>query len=343
MGAAHDRTDRGRGRGGTGARRASAGAVAVALCALLALGTGPARGAGGDTAPAGSAASSVRPAVVPASPGAVRELARLQRRIADHVTTHGSVYTFASYLDTTGRIVLESDAPPRVVRAVTGRSATATLPGTPVARASGGSGPAAFHRRNDDAPFDGGAGIRTLPSGPCSLGIAVRGGSGQVVSTASAACHTGSPVVTETGLTVGGLAYRNTELDVALIAGQSYSGRIYTGNVVSTTTTPVLSAGAAALGERDICFSGRTSGEQCGHAVISTSAQLCYARCWGPLVVIRGGAVLPQQGDWGGPVYKKEAAGAHVRGQVFATSGGSCYLTSWPRISATVGVSIVTG
>ncbi|MFE0427261.1 hypothetical protein [Streptomyces sp. NPDC058953] len=66
--------------------------------------------------------------VRPESSGAARELARLQARIEARFADHGDGYGFAGYLDaTTGRIVLESVAPPDVVTAVAGRRATGTL------------------------------------------------------------------------------------------------------------------------------------------------------------------------------------------------------------------------
>ncbi|MFH8615353.1 hypothetical protein ACH4E8_09795 [Streptomyces sp. NPDC017979] len=329
------------------------GAIAVVVFALLSLGAGPAldseKGAAPSHEPA-RVASDRNPggsaAVLPVPPGATRELSRLQKRIAAHVAAGGGAYTFTSHLDrTTGRIVLESDAPQDVVIAVTGRRATASLP-TPAVAPVQNRTVNQFHRRNDDSPFKGGAGIRAAgATGPCTAGFALRNGAGNVYSTSSASCSTtGARVSTESGVSSHGtVIFQQPAVDVAVIAGRPYGGRIYTGNPVSTTTIPVVSAGDALVGDSNHCYSGRTSGEVCGGQVVSVNGQFCGGQsCWGPLLVVRGGA-LPQPGDQGAPFYTKDAAGAHARGQVFASNGSLCFVTPWRRLSDALGLSIHTG
>ncbi|MEU5979382.1 hypothetical protein [Streptomyces sp. NPDC047315] len=346
-----DRTRRG--PGAWRKRRRPTGAIAAVVIALLTLGAGPAPGSEKDAAPPRETtrvvpehASGAAASVPPVPPGAARELARLQKRISAHVAAGGTTYTFASYLDRTkGQIVLESDAPPDVVVAVTGRRATASLR-TPTAAPPQDRSANQFHRRNDDPPFKGGAGIRaTAANGPCTAGFALRDSGGTVYGTGSASClPAGASVSTESGVSSHGtVVLRQPAVDAAVIAGRSYGGRIYTGGPASTTTIPVLSAGDAVIGGANYCYSGRTSGEVCGGQVVSVNGQLCGAQsCWGPLLVVRGGP-LPQPGDQGAPFYAKDANGAHARGQVFVTSGSSCFVTPWRRLSSALGLSIQTG
>ncbi|MER6913591.1 hypothetical protein ABT354_18135 [Streptomyces sp. NPDC000594] len=342
-------------RSGTGWRSTAAGAVGtvgVLLVALLTVGTEPARGTGQDPASPGPTArtapdrtAGAAAALRPEPPGAVPELARLQKRIAARVVAHGTAYTFASYLDrTTGRIVLESDAPPKVVTEVAGRRATAPLraPATGPVRDPGLD---LYHRRDDTPPFYGGGGIRTAGTGPCTSGFAVRNGAGTVLMTGSASCFpAGAAVVTESGAQAyGTVAVRQPAVDAVLIGGGSYAGRIFTGPVTSTTSIPVVSAGEPVVGGAGYCHSGRTTGEQCGHTVISTNGQLCGpSGCMAPVVVFNDG-VLPQPGDQGAPFYAKNASGAHARGQVILASGTTGYVTSWGRLSGVLGLTIVTG
>ncbi|MFI1018797.1 hypothetical protein [Streptomyces sp. NPDC020965] len=333
------------------------GTVAVALISIMAMGTGSAQGGDRDAAPATetirvvpeSTRSGGADAFLPELPGAVRELTRIQQRIAAHVTAGETAHTFASYLDrTTGRIVLKSDAPSEVVIAVTGRRATAPLTTplpAPAAAPFQDPGINAPHRYQDNAPFSGGAAIRTATTPPCTSGLAVKVSTGQVYLTTSASCfpHNG-PVQTEVGATPLGTAFhRVPQVDTVVIGGRTYGGRIYVGGLVTSSTIPVASAGAATVGPVEHCYSGRTSGEVCANKVVSLNGQLCGPReCTYGLIVTRGGSP-PQPGDQGAPFYFKDAAGAHVRGQVYVAVGAECFVTSWTRISTALGVSIVTG
>ena len=95
--------------------------VAIALLAFAlaaALATANASAAtGSGSKPTGSAANpGVAAAQAPdrsvsrraAAPAATQALTTIQRRIADYVATHGTKYTFASYLDSSGRVVLDT-------------------------------------------------------------------------------------------------------------------------------------------------------------------------------------------------------------------------------------------
>ena len=56
------------------------------------------------------------------SAAATEALTAIQRRIADYVAAHGTKYTFASYLDSAGRVVVDTDAPASVVSGLTSLS-----------------------------------------------------------------------------------------------------------------------------------------------------------------------------------------------------------------------------
>ena len=128
-----------------------------------------------------------------------------------------------------------------------------------------------------------------------------------------------------------------------LLNGQPYAGRIFTGGVLSSTSIPVVAAGSASVGYTNYCHSGRTTGENCGHTAVSTTAQVCTATgCKTNVIAFRGG-VLSQGGDSGSPFYAKDARGAWIRGHVIAGNGTTSYAETWNKVTARYGVSIVTG
>jgi hypothetical protein len=341
--------------------------VAVATAALVVLTAGPAQGAPdkGNGA-AGAAAAKADPSLAPDRVGgptvavsseAVSMLSAIQRRIADYVAKNGTAYTFSSYVDgTTGKLVIESDAPDSLVSSLTKlSSASATSAERLVASQAmvrHGTISDDFSRRDDTPPFWGGAGISS-GGGICSNGYAVRDNSTGVVSmtTAGHCFNVGSTVLTESGAnTVGTVSNRHLPTitgeprDVELTGGQSYAGRIYTGGTTSSTSVPVFAAGEAVVGFTNYCHSGRTSGEQCGHTANSITGQVCTATgCKSPVIVWTGGGAS-QGGDSGSPFYVMDSSGrAWIRGHVIAGDGVTSYSEKWTAISPLLNVSIVTG
>jgi hypothetical protein len=207
-----------------------------------------------------------------------------------------------------------------------------------------------FHRRDDVPAFWGGGGL--LASGSlCSTGYAVQhwwGGRSMV--TAGHCFANGTSVNTESNLrTVGTVSNRllaslgSGPVDMELIGGQSYSGRIFTGGVTSSRSIPVVAAGSAVVGFNNYCHSGRTTGEQCGHTATSISAQVCTATgCKSPVIAYTGGTIQ-QGGDSGGAFYAKDASGAWIRGHVIASSATTGFVEPWTKVQSRYGVSIVTG
>ena len=286
-----------------------------------------------------------------ASPAATQALTAVQRRIADHVAAHGTSYTFASYLDSAGRVVLDTDAPASVVSKLTRVSNPGQRRALGNARIHRSRIADAFHRRDDIPSFWGGAGI-TNSGGICSSGYAVRNSVGTVFSVSAGHCFAnGANALVESGLRSYGIVsgrrlptVTGGSTDSELLGGQSYAGRVYTGGVVSTTSRGVAAGGAASVGYTNYCHSGRTTGENCGHTATSTNAQVCTSSgCKSPVIAFTGGTMI-QPGDSGGAFYAIDSAGkAWIRGNVIATNGTTGWATPFTTVASTYGVSVVTG
>jgi len=288
-------------------------------------------------AAAGKASRAVSPAVSQAS-------STIQSRIVDFVRTHGTKHTFGSFADpATGKVVIETNAPAGVVSSLVG-----TFAGLVEVRKQTISD--AFSRRDDVAPFWGGAGITlTAPNPRCSSGYTVRNSAGtRFLVTAGHCFSNGQTARTELGGRVVGTVSGNglPSQDMELIGGQSYGSSIYIGGVNSTTGAHVASAADPVVGFNNYCHSGRTTGENCGHTVNSVTATVCTSSgCKSPVIRFTGGT-LPQGGDSGSPFYANSvsAPDKHIRGHIIAISGDgvSAYAEKWSRVSARYGVSIVT-
>lgn len=340
-------------------RRTLIGTVVAATAALTVLTMSPAEGAPGKpTGPATAAASAKaapdRAAATPPAPkaAAAAALATIQTRIAAYVAKHPGAYGFGSYLDrTTGRIVLETDAPAALVSTLTAQPAAATAQRQAVAAAViRTAGPTdQWHRRDDIPAFYGGGGI--VSGGTCSSGYAVQNGAGtRFMVTAGHCFANGASVNTESGANVYGTV-SNRRLptvtghaqDMELIGGRSYWGRIFTGGVTSSTSQPVVGAGDAVVGYADYCHSGRTTGENCGHTALDNNAQVCtQTGCKQPVTSFNGG-VQSTNGDSGSPFYVKDATNVWIRGHILAGNGVTSYAEPWSQVSSAYGVSIVTG
>lgn len=284
-------------------------------------------------------------------------LSTLQARVRSYVAAHGTTYTFGTYTDaTTGKIVIDTDAPSTVVASLAAVSPAAT------SAAPRGSATTAkvqlnrvrvsdqFQRRDDTPSFYGGGGL-LASNALCSAGYTVTNASGNRWMVSAGHCYAiGTAVNTESNArSFGSVTNRalaslgQTGLDMELLNGQSYAGRIFTGGVTSSSSIPVVAAGSASVGYTNYCHSGRTTGEQCGHTAVSTTAQVCtQTGCKSPVIAFRGG-VLSQGGDSGSPFYAKDASGAWIRGHVIAGDGTTSYAETWTKVAARYGVSIVTG
>jgi hypothetical protein len=350
----------------------------AAVAAALTLSARPAEGA--DTRPTSgpkpvpSAGADEGTNVMTVPPAASAALVKIQKRIADYVTTHRTPYTFGNYVNpTTGKIVLDTDAPASLV---------ATLVDLPDASAEQrqAASQTQVHRKTmrnvsgrwaDTSPFSGGASIQPLGGGViCSSGYAVRDSAGTTYMVTAGHCFDyGTTVASEGGVTVFGTVshvYRSmlaggTGKDMELIGGQDYDGRIYTGPNFSSTSAPVFGAGPAVVGFDNYCYSGRSGGEHCGLTVLSVDGQVCVQyRCTSPTITFTGGVLL-QPTDSGAPFYcysttdtdpsgqcvssaPKGPAVVKIRGHVVAatTDGTTGYVEPWAVVASTLNVSIVT-
>lgn len=325
-------------------------AAAVAATAALTMAAAvPAQAA----APAGdNLAPDRNVTVAPASAAAATALATIQDHIAQYVATHGTTYSFGSYLDaTTGRIVLDTDAPADLVRKLTdlsGRATTAQQRAANRIQVRRATITDAWHRRDDIPAFYGGGGIRS--GSICSSGFPVQNSAGTRFMVTAGHCYpNGATVLTESSnYTYGTVSNRRLasatghSMDVELIGGKSYAAQIFTGGTTSTTSIPVVSAGQASVGYQNYCHSGRTTGEQCGHTATSITGQVCTGTgCKSPVIVYTGGTIQ-QSGDSGGPFYAQNSSGAYIRGHVIASSSTTGYVQPWIVISSELNVSVVT-
>lgn len=279
-------------------------------------------------------------------------LASLQRKIAQYVATNGTKYTFGSYVDpATSQIVLDTDAPADVVATVTNPTGLSSGQRRAVnrVRVQRATVKDAWDRRDDTPAYYGGGGLLSGNS-LCSAGYAVRRADGTQVMTTAGHCYAnGAAVTTESGNnSYGTVSDRRLPtvtghaMDMELIGGSSYYGRIFTGGVNSTTSLPVIGAGSATVGYTDYCHSGRTTGENCGHTATSLTAQVCTATgCKSPVIAFTGGT-LPTGGDSGSPFYVKDSTSVWIRGNVIAGDGSTSYAEPWTVIASELGVSIVT-
>jgi hypothetical protein len=277
-------------------------------------------------------------------------LAKVQARVANYVAKNGTKYTFGTYADPrTGNVVIDSNAPARLVASLTSLKTDTLLKSVKV-QARRIKITDTYQRRDDIPAYYGGGGL--LASGAlCSTGYAVKNSVGtRFMVTAGHCFANGTSVRTESNLRVVGTVSNRLlaslgsgPVDMELLGGQSYAGRIFTGGVTSSTSIPVVAAGTAYVGYNDYCHSGRTTGERCGHTATSITAQVCtQTGCKSPVIAYTGGTIQ-QGGDSGGTFYAKNSSGAWIRGHVIASSSTTGYVEPFTQVASRYGVSIATG
>lgn len=339
-------------------------ATVVAVSGLVAAG-GPAQARpsaekekdkGAVSQPAPASQRPDRAAGKAATDASQKALSTIQSRVRSYVAKNGTKYTFGTYADaSTGKIVMDTNAPADVVASLTSatsgesttsqRGAASTKVQVNKQRTSD-----QFQRRDDTPSFYGGGGL-LASNALCSAGYTVTNASGNRWMVSAGHCYAiGTRVNTESNLRYFGTVTNRalaslgqTGLDMELLNGQPYAGRVFTGGVTSNTSIPVVGAGSASVGFANYCHSGRTTGENCGHTAVSTTAQVCTATGCKTNVIAFTGGVLSQGGDSGSPFYAKDSRGAWIRGHVIAGNGSTSYAETWNKVAARYGVSIVTG
>jgi hypothetical protein len=277
-------------------------------------------------------------------------LATVQTRIAKYVGAHGTKYTFGSWSDPrTGAVVVDTNAPASLVSSMTSFAGNASLASVKV-QARKQTISDTYNRRDDIPNYYGGGGI--LAAGAlCSTGYAVQNSAGTRFMVTAGHCYAnGQSVNTESNLRQVGVVQNrllaslgNGPVDMELLGGQGYWGRIFTGGVTSSTSLPVVGAGTAYVGYNNYCHSGRTTGEQCGHTATSISGQVCtQTGCKSPVIVYTGGTIQ-QGGDSGGTFYAKDSSSIWVRGHVIASDSTTGYVEPFTQVQSRYGISIVNG
>lgn len=334
-------------------------ATAAAVSSLVAAG-GPAQARAADhkakqrvttskPAPASERPDSRASRVPPTA--SQKALTSIQSRVRTYVAAHPEKYTFGTYANAlTGKIVIDTNAPAKVVSSLT--SAVKNQRSFAAVKVQvNKKGLSDHYNRRDDVPsFYGGGGL-LASNALCSAGYTVTNASGNRWMVSAGHCYAiGTRVSTESNARYFGTVTNRalaslgqTGLDMELLNGGSYAGRIFTGGVTSTSSIPVVAAGSASVGYNNYCHSGRTTGENCGHTAVSTSAQVCTATGCKTNVIAFTGGVLSQGGDSGSPFYAKDSRGAWIRGHVIAGNGSTSYAETWNKVTARYGVSIVTG
>lgn len=320
----------------------------VVSAIALALGGSPAAAEGDKLDPKGSVgpaeervlaeeAAAAKKAGELADPKLEQALSVIQSRITEFVKANGPRYSFGNFIDPyTNRIVLQTDAPAEPVAELISRYEEIV----DVQRATVAD---TFSRRDDIAPFWGGAGVTAAGAGLCSTGLSVRNGSGTRFMVTAGHCFTnGTNAITEIGgRSVGRVGGNGLPTqDMELIGGSSYGAAIYVGGVNSSTGNAVLGAGDPTPFFASYCHSGRTTGENCGHVVLSNFALVCTSSgCKAPVIAYLGGNQI-QGGDSGSPFYLKSGTNVFIRGINIAGGGGIAFAEKWSRIAGRFGVSI---
>lgn len=334
-------------------------AVFAAAVAVTALGAGAQGAASGDKKlesshgvadPAFLAKERAAARGVVATKASQAALTSVQTRIARYVATHGTKYTFGSWSDpATGNVVVDTNAPGSVLSSLTSLAGNKAFAGVKVQTKR--STISDTYSRKDDIPAYYGGGGLYASGGYCSAGYSVQNSVGTRFMVTAGHCYAnGTAVNTESNLRQVGVVQNrllaslgNGAVDMELLGTQSYWGRIFTGSNNSTTSMPVVAAGGASVGYTNYCFSGRTSGESCGHTATSTTAQVCtQTGCKSPVIAFVNGQ-LPQGGDSGSPFYAKDSTNVWIRGHILASSSTTGYAEPWAQVQARYGVSIVTG
>ena len=268
-------------------------------------------------------------------------LAKIQARVARYVATNGTRYSFATYADAKGTVIMESDAPAKVRASLTdlGSDATVTSVRVKTTEVEAITSSVAASRAAPP-PLYGGAGL-TGGGRVCTSAYPVKTAAGTRFMVIGRSCFApGTAVYSGASGFVGTVTGVSTNPSAALLQGGSYAGRVRS----ATGSRPIVAAGSASVGYNNYCHTGRTTGERCGHTATSVNAQLCTASgCVAPVIRFTGG-VLPQAGDSGSPFFAKDrAGGAWIRGHVIGGNSTASYAETYNRVAARYGVTVVTG
>lgn len=200
-----------------------------------------------------------------------------------------------------------------------------------------------YGRRDDEPPFFGGGGIAD-GSFVCSAGYPVQNSADTRFMVTAGHCflhhiHRGGSLHRAPGLRSASGFDHPRRKGHGTRRPPVQLWRRFTGGVDSPTAIPIVNYGNAQVGYSNYCFSGRTSGEQCGKTMTSTNATACSPTgCKTGLIAFVNGQ-MPQGGDSGCPFYASSLGAAFIRGHITTTSPTTGYAEPYSLVAATYGVT----
>jgi hypothetical protein len=219
----------------------------------------------------------------------------------------------------------------------------------------GGSVLDSLYREDMRAPFRAGGTIYDTGGGRCTSGIAAFNANGSPGYFTAAHCFALSQWVFSSDSLAGASntgtvshRYGTGAVDAEFVSAKSYTGHVFTGWDLQTSK-PVIGTHfpAAGVGNR-LCFSGSTTGVQCGNALVTYAGNFCgETGCNSDHLALRGGT-SSQPGDSGAPVFANFADKAKVSGIIRAhvdpwIGESTTFAVDWRRIAATYNATLMYG
>lgn len=213
-----------------------------------------------------------------------------------------------------------------------------------------------IYRDNMPAPFRGGGAIYDINRSRCTSGIPAYNSAGTRGYFTAAHCFPLSSDVWAASTLAGGSntgkvnhRFGTAAVDAEFVSGKTYTGRIYTGLTLSVSKPTVGSYFPAAGAGNRLCFSGSTTGVQCGNSLVTYSGNFCVPPepCNSDLLALRGG-VASEGGDSGGSVYANfgdtvKVSGI-IRGHYDPFIGQSTtFAVDWRKIVSTYNATLMLG
>lgn len=210
----------------------------------------------------------------------------------------------------------------------------------------------ADYREGMGIPAKGGGKIHNNARG-CSAGITARNSNGTLGTFTAGHCfNLKDAIYTGSNSRLGSVThfYGYPKLDAQFVSGGSYyAPKVITGASSSPVIKPVKSWYFPVPGEGNrLCFSGRTSGENCGNSLHGYGGSYCVDyECHENLIMLTGGSPS-QGGDSGGTVYANFGDSVRVSGIVsgvkpYTLHGAMTFASDWREIERTYGAKLVYG
>jgi streptogrisin D len=257
---------------------------------------------------------------------------------------------FGMFLDArTEKIVVETDTTAAGPSTIS--SLEAVAPGL-ITITSGGA--SRLDRLNDtlNGGHWGGAGIGNSSGGTrvCTSAFTAKKSNGVRVSITAGHCGANG-----TKWWSGSYSYGTTagfanfpDYDQERIEGSTYGNKIWTDGPGDGLDSRTVTGGGDAAQNTQVCASGMISRSICGITVVDDNGgTFCdYQGCTTYLMVgYKGGAVIGQGGDSGGPIYSvPSGSNATIRGMIIGGTGGGVHLYAerYNSIAGHLGITVAT-